>query len=191
MLRRIFRKLFKKKKKRDQGRHGQNSFQEAMYSIYLTNWIKENDPKNYNRMVEEAEEEEREEENGRKGKMGYAKSVLFERMLWSPQGEKLLEDISGMYHMPKSIIPEFKIIAYKEGLIIDFDDLCNDSGVRCYDDEGNVTDMDGNIKQTKVSRDSFSNRKWIFNKLEKMNLEELIEVLEFIKAKETAKEGEE
>ena len=161
-----------------------NSFQEGMYSIYLTNWIKENDPERYNRMVEEAKEEKQEEENGRKGKMGYAKSILFERMLWSPQGQKLLEGISGMYSIPKDIIPEFKLIAKKEGLIIDFDDLCNDSGVRCYDKEGNVTDLYGNIKQTKESREGFSNRKYIIKKLEKMNVEELVEVLEFIKSRE-------
>ena len=132
-----------------------NSFQEGMFSIYLTNWIKENDPERYNRMVEEAKEKEQEEEDGRKGKMGYAKSILFERMLWSPQGQKLLEGISGMCSIPKDIIPEFKLIARKEGLIIDFDNLCNDSGVRCYDNEGNVTDLNGNIKQTKESREGF------------------------------------
>jgi len=179
--------MFKKKKKRFPKPPPPNSFQEGMYSIYLSNWIKENDPKRYNRMVEKAEEEKKEEEDGRKGKMAYAKSILFERMLWSPQGEKLLEDISNMYHIPKDIIPEFKLIAKKEGLLIDFDELCNDSGVRCFDKEGNITDSDGHIKQTKVSRESFSNRKWIIKRLEEMNLEELIEVLEFIKSRENQK----
>ena len=135
-------------------------------------------------MLEEGEKEKKDEEDGRKGKMGYAKSVLFERMLWSAQGGKLLEGIVGMYDIPKSIIPEFKIIAKKEGLIIDFDDMSNDSAVRCYGEEGNVTDMDGNIKQAIESREGFKNRKWILNKLEQMNLEELIEVVEFITAKE-------
>jgi len=184
MFNQLFRKLFKKKKKREP-RCRPNSFQEAMYSVYLSNYIKENDPKTYNRMVKEAEEEEKEEEDSRKGKMGYAKSVLFERFLWSDQGVKLLEEISGMYEIPKSIIPEFKQIAKKKGLIIDFDELSNDSPVRCYDKEGNVTDMDGNIKQTKASRENFRNRKYIVRKLEEMNLEDLIEVVEFINSKET------
>jgi len=53
-----------------------------MFSIYLKNWIKENDPERYNRIVEEAEEEKRQEEEGRQGKMAYAKSKLFEHVLW-------------------------------------------------------------------------------------------------------------
>jgi len=179
--------MFKKKKKLSPAAPRPNSFQEGMYSIYLANWIKENDPKTYNKMAEEAKEAEKEEEDGRKGRMGYAKSVLFERMLWSPQGEKLLESISTMFHIPKDIIPELKIITKKEGLIIDFDELCNDSAVRCYDKEGNVTDMDGNIKQTNESREGFRNRKYILRKLEEMNVEELVEVLEFINSKEIEK----
>jgi len=188
----IFSFLFKKrkKKKRNLCTPRANSFQEGMYSIYLTNWIKENDPKRYNRMVEAAKEEEKETEDGRKGKMGYAKSVLFELMLNSPQGEKLMENICAMYSISKSIIPELKKIAYKEGLIIDFDELTNDSAVRNYDDAGNTIDMDGNIKQTKESRESFRNRKYILNRLEEMNLQELVEVLEFIKSRESTNEEE-
>ena len=191
MFKRLFRKIFRKRKKRECDRPRPNSFQEGMYSIYLTNYIKETDPRTYNKMVEAAKEEEKEEEDGRKGKMGYAKSVLFETMLWSPQGQKLLEDISGIYSIPKSIIPEFKKIAFKEGLIIDFDKFESDLNVMCCDDEGNIADPDGSVKRKKTRKDCFNNRKWIVNKLEKMNLEELVEVLEFINSRESIKNQKE
>jgi len=40
MLGRIFRKMLRKKKSFP-NKPGSNSFQEGMYSIYLSNWIKE------------------------------------------------------------------------------------------------------------------------------------------------------
>jgi len=76
----------------------------------------------------------------------------------------------------------------KKGLIIDFNDLLNDSGVRYYNKEGNVTDLNDNIKQIKLSRELFNNRKYIITRLEKMNLDEIVKVLEFVKLKEYEKE---
>ena len=169
----------RKEMKNDKSTPPQNSFQEAMYSIYLSNWIKENDPERYKQLVREAEEREQKIEDSRKGDMGYAKSVLFETMIQSSQGKKLLEELSDIFWIPSEIMPSFKEIAKEYGLHINFDEI-NDHDARYYDKEGNITDINGNIKRYKIQRTMFDNRKYILKKLEKMGLEELEAVLHFI-----------
>jgi len=167
--------------KQDKETKSPNIFQENNHAIYLANWIRETDPERYNKMVREAEEEEKKIEDGRKGDMGYAKSVLFETMLDTPQGKKLLEDITEMFWMPDEIMPAYKVIAKEYGLHIDFDEI-TDHDVRDYDKEGNVIDSDGKITRTKIQRESFNNRKYILEELETMDLEELKAVLSFIES---------
>jgi len=159
---------------------GTNIFREATLSIYLLNWIKETDPERYNKMVCKAEEEEKKIEDGRKGEMAYAKSVLLETMLDTPQGQKLLEDMTEIFWFPDEILPAFKLIAKEYGLHIDFEDIY-DHDVRYYDKEGNILDSNGKIKRTKIQRESFSNRKYILEQLETLDLNQLETVLDFIK----------
>ena len=113
--------------------------------------------------------------------MGYAKAVLFERMMWFPPGQRELESVVKMAWIPRDIIPELKIIAKEHKLLLDFDDLENDCGARYYDKEGNITDSDDNIKQTKESRDRFNARDYIFMYLDEMTVPQLESVLEYIR----------
>jgi hypothetical protein len=98
-----------------------NSFQEGMFPIYLTNWIAENDPERYKQLVQKAKDEKQREEESRSGEMGYAKSVLFEHMILTPVGKKLLESMSEFFSFPSRIIPAFILIAKEYKLEINFD----------------------------------------------------------------------
>ena len=55
-----------KKNKNTEGRR-HNSFEEGMLSIYLANWIKQNDPERYKEMVKEAEEAKKGKKTSGKG----------------------------------------------------------------------------------------------------------------------------
>ena len=57
----------------------------------------------------------------------------------------------------------------------------NDCAARYYDKEGNTTDAEGNIKETKESGDRFNIRDYIFMYLDEMTIPQLEKVLEYIR----------